>query len=128
MRYMGIDFGTKNVGIALSDEAGNFAMPHSVIKNSKNLVEDVKKIIDTEKVEHIVIGESKNYHNEENKIMAYVYAFKTELEKVIPIPISFEQELMTSREAQHIQGDHALLDASAAALILKSYLDRQNNG
>jgi putative Holliday junction resolvase len=124
MRYMGVDYGAKRVGIALSDETNAFSLPHSVIHNSKSLVQDIDKIIHENGVTHIILGESKNFKGEENKIMKDIKVFKEEIENKLNIPVIFEPEFLTSHEAEHIQGKNDMHDASAAALILKSYLDR----
>ncbi len=124
MRYLGIDFGTKRVGVALSDERGEFAMPYSVVQNTVSLVEDIKNICVKEDVQTIVVGESKDYAMNHNPIMKKVIPFVKKLETETGLPVVFEPEVLSSREAGHIQGEGELLDASAAAIILKSYIDR----
>ncbi len=126
MRFLGIDFGTKRVGVALSDEGGSFAFPHSVQKNDKGLFERICRIAEEESVEMIIMGESRDYSGNANPIMQDIEAFKLRLEKETELKVILEPEFLTSAEAQRIQGKHDGLDASAAALILKSYLDKQN--
>ena len=121
---LGIDFGTKRVGIALSDEAGYFAYPYSVIKNDKYLLKNLEDICNKEKVGKIILGESLNYKQERNSIMDKVDSLKKDLENTLKIPVLFEAEALSSAEAERIQGKGELLDASAAAIILKSYIDR----
>ena len=111
---------------AVSDDTGKMAFPHSVILNSGKLLEEVQKIVDKEKVEAIVIGESKNFKGEPNKIMLAIENFKKELEERLKIKVWFEPEFMTSQQAKHIQGETGLHDASAATIILQSYLDKNN--
>ncbi|TSC61897.1 MAG: putative holliday junction resolvase [Parcubacteria group bacterium Gr01-1014_48] len=127
MKVMGIDFGSKRVGVALSDENALFAFPHSVMKNDDTLLENVLALARSEGVRKIVMGESKNYKGSPNVIMKEVEAFKERLLKEGNIEVVFEPEFLTSAEAERIQGKHDTLDASAAALILKSYLDRVKN-
>ena len=124
MRLMGIDYGSKRVGIALSDERGEFAMPHGVLANDKALVPAIAELCRKNAVSAIVVGKSQDYHGQDNPIMKKADAFAAELRKVASAPVVFEPEFLTSREASHIQGETAGLDASAAALILKSYIDR----
>ena len=81
MKYLGIDFGSKRIGLAVSDGEGKMAFPHSVILNDKNLLVEMKKIIEKEKVESIVIGESKNFRNMPNEIMKEIQKFKKTLEE-----------------------------------------------
>ena len=126
MKYLGFDFGSKIVGFSVSDDTGKMAFPHSVILNSGKLLEEVQKIEDIEKVEAIVIGESKNFKGEPNKIMLAIENFKKELEERLKIKVWFEPEFMTSQQAKHIQGETGLHDASAATIILQSYLDKNN--
>ncbi len=127
MRYMGIDYGSKRVGIALSDESRKFALPHSVIKNSPKLVDDLNTIICQNDVWVVVMGESKNFKGEENEIMKAVHAFKEKIENVLGKTVIFEPEFLTSHAAQRFQGKNEMHDASAAALILQSYLDRNHD-
>jgi len=124
MRYLGIDYGTKRVGIALSDESNKFSLPHSVVQNSKKLVDDINDIVCKNDVGTIILGESKNYKGEDNVVMKKIREFKESLENKTGKAVIFEPEFMTSAEAEHIQGKGEMLDASAAALILKSYLER----
>lgn len=121
---MGIDYGKKRVGIALSDETERFAYPHSVLDAQKNLIETVVKICQKERVGKIVLGRSLDYKMQPNKIMAEIEVFKDELETASGLTIEFEDEFLTTQEAGRLQGENKMNDASAAALILKSYLDR----
>lgn len=125
MRFLGIDYGTKRVGISLSDETGKFAMPKVVLTNNDKLLETVAKISAENNVGEIVLGESKDFSGRPNKIMADILKFKLTLESKLPLPIHFESEFLTSAHAERIQGKNDMLDASAAALILQSFLDKQ---
>ena len=124
MKYLGIDFGSKRVGIAVSDDGGKMAFPHSVISNDGKLLEEMQKIVEKEKIAEIVIGESKDFKGEPNKIMAQIEEFKKILEEKTKLRISLEPEFLTSAEAEHIQGKTEMHDASAAAIILQSFLDK----
>lgn len=124
MRLLGIDYGSKRVGIALSDEGGQFAMPLIVLDNIKNLLENIIKIIETKEIGEIVMGESKNYKGEANTIMEASLNFKKELESK-GFTVHLEPEFMTSENARKFQGKNDMIDASAAALILQSFLDKR---
>lgn len=126
MRYLGIDYGSKRVGLALSDEGGRFAMPHSVLPNDHKLISHIIEICKKDNVDGIVLGESVNDKNENNKIMELITPFKKELEGTTRLSVIFEKEYMTSQHAEHFQGKHDMLDASAAALILQRFLDKHN--
>jgi putative Holliday junction resolvase len=129
MRILGIDYGSKRVGVALSDEAGKFAIPLIVVKNGrpdrqagKSLLEEVAGLAKTNEVKEIVLGESRAYDMSENKIMPAIMAFKKELERA-GFKVHFQLEFMTSVQAERFQGKNEMSDASAAALILQAYID-----
>jgi len=139
MRLLGIDYGSKRVGIAVSDEEQKYAFPKAVIPNDKKLLEEVTKYCIELEVEKIIIGDSKDYDMKPNKIMEQVLPFVEELRLKTKLPVEFELEYLTSAAAEHFkhrrqrrdsgpdpreEGKH-LLDASAAALILQSYLDKK---
>ena len=124
MRILGIDYGSKRVGVAMSDEAGDFAYPYVVIENSKELVKKILEICKKEKVGKIVVGESLDFSGKPNPIMKKILRFADELEGVSGLGVFFEKEFYTSAQAKREQGEIEMLDASAAALILKSYLHR----
>ncbi len=139
MKYLGIDFGTKNIGLALSDRDGRVAFPYLQMKNSKILFDDLRKIVAKEGVEHIVLGYSVDSNGKENSVMEHVHAFKKELEDKILLPVSFQKEFMTSmlarqsftgktklhaRQTKQKKGDKD--DMGAAILILQRYLDGVN--
>jgi putative Holliday junction resolvase len=124
MRCIGIDYGKKRVGVAVSDEAGQFALPKEVLANDKNLIERISAIAKEVGAEAIIIGESKDYKGKDNLIMEKISPFKKELE-ALGLQVILEPEFMTSFAAQRFQGKNALHDASAAALILQSFLDRK---
>ncbi len=124
MKYLGIDYGEKNVGIAVSDDGGNLAFAKTVLHNGKQLLESILKICLEEKIEVVVLGESFNFSGEPNFIMKDILRFKTDLERNNLI-VHLEPEFLTSAEAERIQGKSDKIDASAAALILTSYLDKK---
>jgi len=126
MKYLGIDYGKKYVGIAVSDEKGEFAFPYKVLKNNARLLDAIQSIIVKEKIGEIVIGESRNYKGEKNMIMAEIDQFAKKLGGT-GLGVHFEPEYLTSREATHIQGETQKIHASAAALILSSFLNKRNN-
>ncbi len=124
MRYLGIDYGSKRVGVALSDEAEKFAMPLSVILNTPELIKEIEKLVADNEAKGIVIGESRKYDMTANKILPDILELKDELDKKGYITY-LELEFMTSQQAEREQGRHDKIDASAAALILQSFLDRK---
>jgi putative Holliday junction resolvase len=123
MRIIGIDYGTKRVGIAVSDARGKFALPHTVIANTPLLIKEIEKVAIDNETKEIVMGESRDYNNLPNSILLESLELKKRLEGLGFI-IHLEPEFMTSMQAERFQGKTALTDASAAALILQSYLDK----
>lgn len=132
MRYLGIDFGTKKVGLALSDESGAMGFPHGILPNSPRLLAEVSALIAKENVGAIVIGESLDFSGKENPVAKDARAFGEELSEATGLPVSYEFEALTSQEASRsIDGTRERqanpIDASAAALILTSYLSRSHD-
>jgi len=127
MKFLGIDYGAKRVGIALGDSNGGMAFPRTVLPNNKKLISVIKELCDKEHIAEIILGESLDYKMKPNVIMEKITPFKKELEDAIGLPVHFEREFMTSAAAEHLQGRGGMIDASAAALILQSYLDKKRN-
>lgn len=136
MRYLGIDYGKKRVGIALSDEEGTLAFPKTILKNEKSLTREILDIVQKENVMEIVLGASFDEFGNPNEIMADIEKFKTLLEKESGLPVHFQKEAMTSVHARNFRDEmrddgrrrpqkNEAIDASAAALILQRFLDRE---
>ncbi|MEK7478182.1 MAG: Holliday junction resolvase RuvX [Patescibacteria group bacterium] len=124
MRYLGIDYGTRKIGLAVSDLNGNFAYPHSVIVNNKNFIREITRLCQKEQIEQIVIGESLNLKGDSNPIMEEIKNFAAKLTEVSSLPVAWEKEFYTTQEADRLVGRNEETDARAAALILKNYLDK----
>ncbi len=127
MKYLGIDYGEKRVGIAISDEEGRVAFPKTVLENNPNLKSHILDLCKEHNVEAIVIGESKNYKGEDNKINPEIIFFKRELGAELKMPISLEPEFMTSMQVEKNFGKTDMLDASAASIILQTFMDKEKN-
>lgn len=123
MRYLGIDFGEKRVGIALSDEDGKFAFPQIVLENNSDLLRNIIDLCMKNSVETVVMGESRDFHGKINEIMWKIEGFRKQLEAT-GMKVIYEPEFMTSVQASRITGENDMLDASAAAIILQSYIDK----
>lgn len=126
MRFMGIDYGTKRVGVALSDEGGVMAFPHSTIANTPALVEEIETLARAQEVSAIVIGRSLDRENAANAVQEDIESFIHDLTLRIGVPIYLEPEQYTTQEALRIQGRTEQTDASAAAIILNSYLTKHD--
>ncbi|PIS13474.1 MAG: Holliday junction resolvase RuvX [Candidatus Tagabacteria bacterium CG09_land_8_20_14_0_10_41_14] len=155
MRILGVDYGTKRIGLALSDKTGKFAFPYSVIKFTlpQDVNLEIRKICEENNVKKIVLGKPEGYKGDAGKILGQIEKFKKEMEKSIGLPVIYENEVLTTQQAkrpfsatkprgktsnyrgetlpaaclsgrQGRQGSIVRKDASAAAIILQSYLDR----
>ena len=127
MQRMGIDFGTKKVGIALSDESGVMAFPYGVIPNDEKLLSTIEELIAQRSVEEVVIGYSLNNAGEPNPVHKHVEEFMTDLTLATGVPIHLEPEQYSSQQAAQITGKNSQTDAAAAAIILDSFISKQNN-
>ena len=122
---MGIDYGSKRVGIAFTDEGGQMAFPHGVLPNDPNLQKEIENLIAQKDVSEIVMGHSLGRDGQPNAIHAKVEELMTDLTLSVGIPIHLQPEQYTTQEAVRLQGKNDQVDASAAALILNSYLIQQ---
>ena len=122
---MGIDYGSKNVGIALTDEGGQMAFPYGVIPNDSNLQDAIENLVREKGVTEIVMGHSLGRDGEPNAIHMRVEELITDLTLSIGIPIHLQPEQYTTQEAIRLQGKNDQVDASAAAIILNSYLTQE---
>lgn len=127
MRLMGIDYGTKRVGVALSDDKGMMAFPRTVFPNDARLMENISSLTEKENVTQIIIGHSLGRDGMPNKIHAQVEEFIQDITLNLGIPVELEPEQYTTQEAIRFQGKNKMTDASAAAVILNSYIVRTQN-
>ena len=127
MKYLGIDYGEKRVGIAVSDIEGKVAFPKIVLENNAELINKISDLIKEFDVNAIVIGESKDYKGEDNKISPKIISFKRDLSTTIKLPISLEPEFMSSMQVEKTFGKTDMLDASAASIILQTFMDKEKN-
>jgi len=129
MRLLGIDYGEKKIGVAISDESGKFAFPFAVVdnKSASRVLNEIKKIIDGKEVVKIVLGQSLTFKLQPNPIMKRIDKFKSFLEERLNIPVEYENEILTTKQAERTMSKDEKIHASAAALILQSHLDRNKN-
>ncbi|MBR5249477.1 MAG: Holliday junction resolvase RuvX [Bacteroidales bacterium] len=133
-RILGIDYGKKRVGVAVSDPLGIFASPLETIPSAK-IVEYLKKYTQNQTVSRFVVGYPMNLNNQPAEAAAYVDVFLKQLKKHFPeIPVTLEDERFTSVLAfrslidsgvkKMDRRDKSAIDKVSAALILQTYLDR----
>lgn len=138
MKFLGIDYGMKRIGFAVSDAGGRLAFPGEVVKNNGELVKKIGELISKEKVGEIVVGESLDFAGLPNALAKEVDFFIGTLERKFKLPVHKEKEFFSSFEAHDKMGKEAMharrskapktenLDARAAAVILQRFLDRHN--
>ncbi|MCA9361829.1 Holliday junction resolvase RuvX [Candidatus Kaiserbacteria bacterium] len=125
MKRMGIDYGSKKIGIALTDDGGVMAFPHAVVPNDAEFKSYIERLVAERGVGEIVIGHSLNNQGEPNTIHTAVESLMTDLTLSLGLPIHLEPEQYSTQQAVQIQGRSELTDASAAALILDSFITKQ---
>ncbi len=125
MRHLGIDFGSKKIGLALSDESGVMAFPHAVVPNNQDFLAYLFALIQEKKVAVVVIGQSLDKAGKPNAIQAAIEDLVVAITLEAGLPVHLEPEQFTTQAALRLQGRTTQTDASAAALILDNYLQRQ---
>ncbi len=123
-RVMGIDVGSKRVGVALSDEGRNMAFPEAVFKQDKDLLANIVKLIEKKGVGEIVLGHSLDKEGKPNKVHELAEALMLDLTLEVGLPVHLEPELFTTQAALRIQGRNDMTDAAAATLILDAFLTK----
>lgn len=125
MRLLGIDYGSKKTGLALTDESGTMAFPHSVVPTTPQLLKTIEALIAKEKVAQIVLGYSLNRDGEPNKVHDAASELMLDLTLATGLPVHLQPEQYTTQAAIRLQGKSAMTDAAAAALILDSFITKK---
>lgn len=128
MKYLGIDFGSKKVGFAQSDDEGRMAYPLMISPNDGNLVKDTLELIKEMKFGTVVIGESVDGKGKPNPIAKEARKFGAQLESMVDVIVKFEKEWYSTVEARKQPGNEGNhnVDDQAAAIVLQRYLDKIN--
>lgn len=126
MKYLGIDFGTKKVGFAQSDDEGRLAFPLMISPNDAQLFKDTMELIREMKFGTIVIGESVDQKGKPNPVAKEARAFGAKLESAADVIIAYEKEWYSTVEARKQPGNEGTreVDDQAAAIVLQRYLDK----
>ena len=139
MRFVGLDIGERRVGVAVSDASGTLARPLGVLRlagldvDALDVVasEVARLAAEEDGVGAIVIGLPRRLDGSPTDMTPRVEQFARKLETKIALPITFQDERLSSREAESRlalrdkdwRSRKARLDAAAAAIILQDYLD-----
>lgn len=127
MKYLGIDYGEKRIGLALSDSEGKMAFPKETIPNNGRLFLFIKKYMEENKAEAVVVGASYGQNKEANPIMKEILELKKALENE-GVKVFLEREDFSSMHAGFLAENRENLDGSAAAIILERFLARLGGG
>ena len=136
MRYMGLDLGTKTLGISLSN--GVIASVYGTLRHDEEydrIANEVKDLAIEKKVDVIVLGFPKNMNNTIGERAEITLEFKDKLEKLTNLPVELEDERLTSKVANDVlisidtsrKKRKERVDGMASVIILQSYLDRKGN-
>ena len=137
-RIIGIDYGRKRVGVAVSDPLGIFASALETVQTAK-IIEYLKKYAENEKVVHFVVGYPMNMDGAPSEAAKDVDVFLKQLAKAFPyVPVTLEDERFTSVLAHRAMIDGGMkakdrrdkesVDKISAAIILQSYMDKTSGG
>ncbi|MGM9850391.1 MAG: Holliday junction resolvase RuvX [Bacilli bacterium] len=139
MKYLGLDLGTRTLGLSISDLTHTIASTYKTIRYEENdyeyLLEELKKIIEQEKIGKLVLGLPKNMNNTIGESAERCLNFKEELEKNLNIDVEMQDERLTTVEAHNYMIEANMsrkkrkqkVDSLAANIILQTYLDRKKD-
>jgi len=123
MKILGIDYGEKRIGLAISDESLTFARELEIL-SPKAFWMKVGQLIAEEGVGKIVLGWPINMAGQETQKTQEVKGFKEDLEKNFEVEVDVTDERLTSVMAQHLPGGKRNIDSLAAQILLQNYLDK----
>ena len=134
MRYLGLDLGTKTLGVSISDPTGLIASSYTIIRHNEEydrLITDVKNIVLEKNVQEIVLGLPKNMNNTEGERCEKTKEFKEMLERRTGLNVILWDERLTTVSADKHMMESGIrredrkkfVDEIAAVFILQGYLD-----
>lgn len=139
MRYLGLDLGTKTLGIAISDKTNTLASSLKVVRFNKEDYEmaanEVKNIVEEYDIGKIALGLPKNMNNTLGFASERSLAFKKLLESKIDVPIYLVDERLSTTEAENFlismdvsrRKRKKVIDGKAAEIILETFIKREEN-
>lgn len=137
MRYLGLDLGTRTLGVSLSDQTATIATPYKTIRfeeeNYESLIPIIKDVIEEFDIKKIILGFPKNMNNTIGDRGLTTLKFKELLEKNLNLEVIMQDERLSTVEATHymIEADLSRkkrkkkIDSLAANIILQTYLDKR---
>lgn len=137
MRVMGLDVGSKTVGVSISDPLGFTAQGVEIIKIDEGAEEfgfdRLGELVKEYKVDKFVVGLPKNMNNTEGPRVEASKAYGNKIKEIFGIPVDYQDERLTTVQAERMLVEQAdvsrgkrkkVIDKLAAQLILQNYLDR----
>jgi putative Holliday junction resolvase len=131
---IGLDIGDARIGVAIGDRDVRIASPLLMLPNNQTVVSEIAKIVQENQAETVVVGLPRDADGRETAQSKISRDFAKKLSAAVPVPVVFEDESLTSIEAERdlraLKGfkeqmlRDGTLDAAAAALILTDYLER----
>ena len=138
MRIMGLDVGSKTIGVAISDPLGFTAQGVEIIKIDEEAgefgFERLGELVKQYKVDKFVVGLPKNMNNTEGPRVEASKAYGDQIKELFNIPVDYQDERLTTVQAERMLVEQAdvsrgkrkkVIDKLAAQLILQNYLDRK---
>ena len=125
-KILGIDYGEKRIGLAISDESQTFAR-ELVILSPKDFWKSITSLIEENQVEKIVLGWPQNMNGEETEMTEEVSRFKVQVVSKTGLSVETVDERLTSKMAESISGSKKNIDSLAAQIFLQNYLDRNKS-
>lgn len=127
MKYLGIDYGLKRTGLAVSDEDGRIAVLKKTLyaDAQQDVISAIKGIVDSDEIDHVVVGLPKNMDNESTEMTEQVERFVEKLRNHVNVPVQTVDERLTTEMANRLlRGvDKEKRDQVAAQILLQNYLD-----
>ncbi|MBU1179494.1 Holliday junction resolvase RuvX [Patescibacteria group bacterium] len=126
MNILGIDYGTKNIGLAINNDT-EIAFPFRSISAGENAVEEIKDVCDEEMIDEIVLGMPTKMNRSQGTLAEEIKEFAEKLKEEINLPLEFEDELLSSEMTKKMMEDYSGKydkDAVEAAVILQTFLDK----
>lgn len=128
MKYLGIDYGTKRTGVAISDDHGRIAVIKETIsaESQPEVISRIKEIVEADHIQVVVIGLPKNMNNEPTQMTEEVERFIAKLRDHLTVPVQTVDERLTSEMAQTLlRGvEREQRDQVAAQILLQNFLDK----
>ena len=123
MKILGIDYGKKWIGLAISDDNRRLAFAYKTLENNDKIFSALNEIVKKEEIYKIIIGLPLNKEMKPTRQTAETENWAGELITKVEVQIDFENEIFTSKAADKLGAKNQ--HAAAAAIFLQSYLDRQ---